>query len=424
MDSMVQELLKPFSSAKGYWYLVPRAFWPYSDKIEGIPGFHRFLEFLIRHQQQEKVWSYDSEMEVLIMLESEGITPLWEDQEDFHAHFRNRINFAKKMGFALSGQDRPLDLTPVGRDFLNSSPEHWPEIFEHQLIRLQFTNPTMPARYESFHLFPYILTISLLLDLEGSSLSLEEFILRVILSQSQDEKEDVLKWVEDFRALPEEEKAGAKALIDLKHNYAARMILLLFAYTPAMELSGDMLTLRDKDRARYLVAKCWPRLVYTDYTDLQSWAAKFGTFDGSFWPLLSEAAKVRRERHRNYVKREESDAHKGLKRYLIENAETLFGRGSSLLEEEYAYASGDSANLIFSLPNNQYLAVEVEVDVRQDDIPGLLQAVKYKYMFAVQERLLMDQVKGMLVARTIHPSVKSLCEQYGIEWREIDLETV
>ena len=114
--------------------------------------------------------------------------------------------------------------------------------------------------------------------------------------------------------------------------------------------------------------------------------------------------------------------HKTVKRYLIENAEALFGKGANLFEEEYSYASGDSANLVFHLPPDKYVAVEVEVDVGKDDIAGLLQAIKYKYMFAVQERLLIDKVEGMLVARSLHPSVKAWCSQYGIDYKEVPLD--
>lgn len=422
MAETLDKLLLPFNNAKAYWYLVPRAFWPYPDKAEGIPGFHRFLEVLIQHQEQEKTWAHDSEMEVLIMLEDEGITPRWEEQEDFHAHFRNRVNFAKKMGLAISGADRPLTLTSIGEHFLNSPSERWSEIFEHQLIRLQFTNPSMTSRYDSFHIFPYIFTISLLLNVEGNSLTLEEFTLRVILAQVQNEQQQVIKWIEDFRALAEGEKASAKSVLDLNHSYSSRMILLLFAYSPVMDFSNEVLSIRDKDRARYILAKCWPHLVYTDYPNLESWEVKFGNFDSTFWPLVSPVAKARRQTHQNYVRREESDAHKGIKRYLIENAEALFGKGASLFEEEYLYASGDSANLVFYLPPDKYLAVEVEVDVGQDDIAGLLQAIKYKYMFAVQENLLMEQVKGMLVARSLHPSIKARCSQYGVDSMEIHLD--
>ncbi|MBI4266853.1 MAG: AlwI family type II restriction endonuclease [Chloroflexi bacterium] len=330
---------------------------------------------MLKHQESETTWNRDNEMEVLIMLEAENIIPKWEDQEDFHVHFRNRVNFTKKMGFAVAGEDRPIRLTQVGEQFLTSPDRNWPEIFEHQLIRLQFTNPAMPAKYDSFHLFPYIFTLSLLLDVEGNSITFEEFILRVIISQKQEEQQKVLEWLDDFRALPESDKASAKTLIDLNHTYASRMLLLLFAYSPAISFSNEVLSLKDRDRARYILAKCWPHLVYTAYPDLQSWEASYGEFDSDFWPLYPPMAKKRQLVHRQYVKREEGDAHKKIKRYLIENAEIIFGKGASLFEEEYLYASGDSANLVFSLLPDKFVTVEVEVDVGDGDIAGLLQAI-------------------------------------------------
>lgn len=415
MESSLDRLLSPFNSADAYWYLAPKGFWPGMDNPKGIPGFHRFLEVLVEHQEWDEPWGRDRGLEVLIPLEDEEILPSWEDQEDFHAHFRNRITFAKKLGFGLFGEERPLRLTAVGAHFLQSSPEQWPEIFEHQLIRLQFTNPSMPRKYARFHLFPYIFTLSLLLDVEGNSLSLEEFVLRAMISQSHDEKPEVLAWVNDFRNL-----SDVRVPRDSTSMFAGRTVAYLFSCTPSVQFGRDMLSLRDPDRARYLLAKCWPYLNYVEYASEDEWAAQFGSFESALWPLLSETTERRRLTYREYVRREESDAHKTIKRYLVENAEVLFGGGTRLFEEEYTFSSNDRANLVFSLPQRRYLTVEVEVDVGEGDITGLLQAVKYKYMFAVQEGLGYEQVDGLLVARSIHPSVRAACERYGIAWREID----
>jgi len=59
------------------------------------------------------------------------------------------------------------------------------------------------------------------------------------------------------------------------------------------------------------------------------------------------------------------------------------------------------------------------VDVGPFDLPGLLQAVKYKHMLAVIHRLEFAEVRGLLVARSIDSLMKARAKQNGIEWREV-----
>jgi len=412
----IDELLKPYKNTKDFWYLVPRAFWPYPKVIHGIPGFHYFLQVLIEHQKTNKIWNREKELEVLQILEDKKITPPFEKQEDYHVHFRNRINFAKKTGFAFTGDKYPLILTPIGKYFLKSNQAHWQEIFEHQLIRFEFTNPSLPNRYEQFSLFPYMFTLSILLELDY--VSIKEFILRVSLSRSHDEREYVLNWINNFRKLSDSDMQIVSKNINLNRNYSARMILLLFSYTPCLDFVNNTLILTDKDHARIIFSKCWPHLTYTKYKTFEEWIVKFGNFDSDFWPLLPEVSQIVQKEYKNYIKREESDAHKEIKKHLIEKCEVIFCKGARLVEEEYFYASGDRANIIFSTPSGLFLAVEVEVNINKNEIPGLLQAIKYKYMYAAQEGLRYDQVLGFLVARKIHKRIKDMCIKYNIHYYE------
>lgn len=133
-----------------------------------------------------------------------------------------------------------------------------------------------------------------------------------------------------------------------------------------------------------------------------------------------ERVRAKRKTYRRYERREESPEHKEGKKYLIGNAEKFFGKGTGLFGEEYLFSTNDRADLVFSQPTGDYIAVEVEVEVGEDELAGLLQAIKYKYMFAVEGGLSFDQVKGVLAAKSIHPRIKDLCKKYGI--RSIELE--
>jgi len=197
------------------------------------------------------------------------------------------------------------------------------------------------------------------------------------------------------------------------------MIMMTFALSPTLEFVDNKLIIKDKDRARLLYSKCWPNLDLRNYKDSQEWIQYFGNFDNNFWPLLTNREKEFRKQHRKYVSREEGEEHKSIKEYTIKNREIIFGKGAEFFQEEYYFASADKANLVFSKPNGRFIAVEVEVDVGDEDIVGLLQAIKYKYMFPVQENISQSQVDGILIANKISDKMKETCSKYKIFYYEV-----
>jgi hypothetical protein len=414
------ELTRPFQEANRRWFLSRPSFL-YADRPKGMPGFRRFLELLVQHQATESTWDKDSELEVLIMLEQEGLIKEWRDQKDFHANFRNRKTLAKKLGFATDNLERALTLTEVGSEFVSSAQEKNFDVIEHQLLKLQFPFPDLANRYPDFKLFPYLFTLSLLLDVDGGYITQDEFILRVMLTRNHEEKEGILDWIGQYRNLDEQERDSAHHVFNYRKDITpAQMWLFLFANTQTMDFKQGILSLKDAERARLIWKRSWPRVVWKDYSE-EEWGQWMGNFAPGLWPLLPPTSAARLNERRAYVRREESDAHKSLKRHLVENADDLFGRGTKLLEEEYVYPTADAANLVFTLPDGRLLAVEVEVDVGPRDTAGLLQAIKYKYMLAVQEGRDFAEVDGLLVARSISSEVQALCERYNIDWQEVSL---
>jgi len=410
----VKKLLAPFLKSNTYWY-IPRAFWPYASEPEGIPNFHEFMRLLTKRQK----WDRKGDIKILESLRSKGFLPDTLDQaEDYHVHYRNRINFAKKLGF-IKPSGRAL--TNVGGFFAKAPETRWPEIFEHQLIKWQFTNPTLPKDYDVFRLFPYIFTLSVISEVEGNFITLDEFVLRVSLSQNQAEKDEVIEWISNFRSLSDTDRETMRSQINLVRQYAGRMLTLLFGYTPSLGFHDNILTISDLDRIAFVLGRAQPHLTLRTYTP-NAWDKYFGSFDSTFWPLIPRARviKQRKRQYKRYVKREGSSEHSALKRYVIDNAEALFGSGTKLFQEEYYFPSSDKANLAFILPDGKWLTVEVEVDVPPNDIVGLLQAIKYKYMCAVQERLKFDQIRTALVAHSVDQTIKDMCSIYDVEVYEVE----
>lgn len=83
-------------------------------------------------------------------------------------------------------------------------------------------------------------------------------------------------------------------------------------------------------------------------------------------------------------------------------------------------ATGDRADIILRDCENRNVAVEIEEVVDIDNIAGVLQAVKYSRMYAVERCRMFEEVRAFLVAHQISAEVKDLCNQYGIETFIID----
>ena len=112
----------------------------------------------------------------------------------------------------------------------------------------------------------------------------------------------------------------------------------------------------------------------------------------------------------------EGPDHKKLKLDVAKNPEQLLGeKGLSLIKIEYPFITGDRIDILLRDSENRYVAVEIEVTVDLDDISGVLQAIKYSRMCAVECRRKFEEVRAFLVAHNISDDVKELCQKYDIE---------
>jgi len=119
---------------------------------------------------------------------------------------------------------------------------------------------------------------------------------------------------------------------------------------------------------------------------------------------------------RKYGQGGEGPKHKRLKERVAANPPRILGEeGLTLIQTEYPFPTGDRADILLKTSENQYVAVEIKVAVDMGDISGVLQAVKYSRMYAVECRRMFEEVRAFLVAHQISDDVKELCNGYGIE---------
>ncbi|MDP8239577.1 MAG: EVE domain-containing protein [Candidatus Hatepunaea meridiana] len=98
--------------------------------------------------------------------------------------------------------------------------------------------------------------------------------------------------------------------------------------------------------------------------------------------------------------------------------------GTKGYKTEVKFRTGDRIDVTLIDPIGGLIAAEVEVEMGQNQTEGLLQAIKYKYMLAVQTEREFTEIAAYLVAYKIDNKIKQLCNKYDVSWFEVDVETV
>jgi RecB family endonuclease NucS len=106
-----------------------------------------------------------------------------------------------------------------------------------------------------------------------------------------------------------------------------------------------------------------------------------------------------------------------LQRLLAERVEQL-GVGMALIRREYPTPVGP-VDLLCRDADGGTVAVEVK---RRGEIDGVEQLTRYLEFLNRDERL--APVRGMFVAQQVKPQARTLAEDRGIEWREVDYDAL
>ena len=119
----------------------------------------------------------------------------------------------------------------------------------------------------------------------------------------------------------------------------------------------------------------------------------------------------------------EQAPHRRLKEYVA-NApiEALREAGLVLTKMEHSFPTGDRADVVLSDRVGRAIAVEVEVDVgdQDRDIIGVLQALKYAVMLEPLYGRDPGDSRAILVAYSVSNRIRSVCERYEVECLIID----
>ncbi len=121
----------------------------------------------------------------------------------------------------------------------------------------------------------------------------------------------------------------------------------------------------------------------------------------------------------------EGDVHLNLKNYIAADpASALNESGLRTLRVEFEFATGDRADIVLADSHNRIIGVEIEPAVADFELPGPLQAIKYRHMLECVSNRESGDSRGMLIAHSISSQIKDVCAKYGVETYEVSYESV
>lgn len=136
-------------------------------------------------------------------------------------------------------------------------------------------------------------------------------------------------------------------------------------------------------------------------------------------PALQKVFNNYRKRSHFYPHREgevESKEHRLLKEYVAANpVKALREEGLKTLHVEYNFPTADRADLVLEDQFGRIIGLEIEVAVGLNQMEGVLQAIKYRFMLAPMKGKLYKETRAFLVAYDISPEVKKICRIYEVE---------
>jgi len=433
------------------WYLLPRAIYFNQRNLE---KWHKILKYLSDNQfisrdelrtYQPKLdddlsskqailraWTQDEQMKLLDwMIREEIIQPYAQNQSpnDRLANVRNHLNLLEKLGFGFINSEKHLFISPVGDKFLRSDQSEWHSILQKQLIRIQLWNPSLlPAawnKYKVYHLFPYLFTLMVLLQLEPSDISQNEFCRILAYAYSVDELDFIVELIMDYRTLPQYEKDRVDSVtrLSVPQKISAAVHMQAFGLTPGLEYRESALHITNRSYVENLVKFYEPRLKYVDFDNFNDWYQSISEEELGIpiYDLLKYYIETGKEEKAKAVLEETSETSSPsetrtleqlLNDLLVERAlEDVLENNLNLLEldlklvangRQYTTEVG-RIDLLAKDHNDAYVVVELKKDIVEDKVIGQT----LRYMGWVRANLSPNkEVRGIIAGRELTPKLK------------------
>lgn len=121
----------------------------------------------------------------------------------------------------------------------------------------------------------------------------------------------------------------------------------------------------------------------------------------------------------------ESEKHRTLKNLVASDPSTILGeRFLKTVAVEHRFPTGDKADIVLEDVMGRVIGVEIETHIHENQLEGILQAIKYRYMLALTHERRNHETRAFLVAYSIPNRIMAICEQYEVEPFTVDRSSV
>lgn len=440
------DFINLYHENKKFWYIVPRAQYFHEQNVS---EFQAFLAFLKKYQYVEyqkskyalsksqdlfqpeikptdlilEIWDQDTQMLVQkAMIEQKIIKPTKSKEQtknDTLANFRNHINLCRKLGFAYINREKRLFISDMGLEFLNAqNMNEIKNVFEKQIRRLQFSNPSINfseetdiREYLEFKIFPYFYTIELILSLKEKHLTVDEYILFVSFAKNHKDIPISKKLINAFRSLTHEkqQKVIKEANISQPHKTQGNVTLGVFGISQTFKYHENKVVMIDESYARLQLDTIYKEMYYVEYQTFEEWFYYMGRYEEIVSSQEVIAQYVRRgetEKAEQFVetiddRKEREKAKKQTKELLKEKEiEDILKNNISLLGEEglkvvqNQYKTEVSLIDILCTDSEGYVVLELKRGRTSDDVVGQI----LRYMGWVRDNMTPEKiVRGIIV---------------------------
>lgn len=142
-------------------------------------------------------------------------------------------------------------------------------------------------------------------------------------------------------------------------------------------------------------------------------------------PIVDKLLNSYKKKSRGRRGRGESKKHRLLKEYIANNPSKVLGEeGLKTIKLEYSFPTGDRADIVIEDQFGRIIGLEVEVSVGDNQLEGILQAIKYRFMLALMKGLKYIYTRSFLVSYNLSNDIKKICKEYDVEYFEIDYSEV
>ena len=112
----------------------------------------------------------------------------------------------------------------------------------------------------------------------------------------------------------------------------------------------------------------------------------------------------------------EGPEHKALKEAIFRNPSAVLAEpGLVGISMEHEFPTGDRIDVVLEDADGRYVTVEVEISVPDDDRTGILQAIKYKHMYAFQCNRMYAEIRAVVAAKGISDRARRKAADYSVE---------